>query len=98
MAKKLWSVFTEDMDHCYFTGSECVERHHIIGGSSRRASEKCGFVIPLRSDLHPNGVYFNPTPENKKIDMNLKQMAQEYYESHYGSREDFRREFGKSYL
>ena len=30
MAKRLWSVFTEDMDHCYFTGSPVVERHHIF--------------------------------------------------------------------
>lgn len=32
MAKKLWSVFTDDMDHCYFTGSPYVERHHIFEG------------------------------------------------------------------
>jgi len=25
-------------------------------------------------------------------------MAQEYYESHFGTREDFIKEFGKSYL
>ena len=30
MAKRLWSVFTDDMDHCYFTGSSMVERHHIF--------------------------------------------------------------------
>ena len=28
--KRLWSVFTNDMDHCYFTGIAPVERHHIF--------------------------------------------------------------------
>ena len=35
---------------------------------------------------------------DQKFDDSLKRMAQEYYEAHYGSREDFRSEFGKIYL
>ena len=54
--------------------------------------------MPLRYDLHPNGVRFKRTQENSTIDLQLKRMAQEYYETHYGSREEFRQEFGKSYL
>lgn len=97
MSKKLWSVFTDDMDHCYFTGSEPVERHHIFGGNpNRKNSEKYGFVIPLRPDLHPNGVFAGA--DVHRMDINLKQMAQEYFESHYGTREDFRKIFGKSWL
>ena len=96
MAKRLWSVFTDDMDHCFFTGYPGVERHHIFGSSRKEASEKRGFVIPLRPDLHPNGVMFDR--RNKDIDSRLKQMAQTYYEEHYGSRAEFIKEFGKSYL
>lgn len=100
MAKRLWSVFTEDMDHCYFTGSPYVERHHIFEGRQgyKKKSEARGFIVPLRYDLHPNGAGFQAAPENGQIDSKLKCMAQEYYESHYGSREEFRWEFGKSYL
>lgn len=98
MAKRLTSVFTDDMDHCFFTGSPFVERHHIFGSSNRKKSEKRGFILPLRYDLHPNGGSFNPTPENNKIDLKIKQMSQEYYESHYGDRKEFIDEFGKSYL
>ena len=72
--KKLWSCFTDDMDHCYYTGSAPVERHHIFGGSNRRNSEKYGFVIPLRPDLHPNGVHAGNGAH--QMDINLKQMAQ----------------------
>ena len=98
MKKRLYSVFTDDLSHCYFTGSCNVERHHIFGGSSRKASERRGFIIPLRPDLHPNGVHFRNNENNRQIDLYLKRMAQEYYESNYGNRDEFRKEFGKSYL
>ena len=97
MAKILTSVFTDDMDSCIFTGSPYIERHHIFGGSSRKASEKYGFVVPLRYDLHPNGARADRRYA-KQIDTHLKEMAQTYFEEHYGSREEFRVIFGKSYL
>ena len=92
----LKSVFTDDMEHCYFTGATPVEVHHIFAGSRRNASGKYGFVVPLRPDLHPNGVHAGK--DAKKIDTELKQMAQRYWEEHYGSRTEFRKVFGKSYL
>lgn len=97
--KRLHSVFTEDMDHCMFTGSAPVERHHIfysMGGGMRELCEKYGFIAPLRPDLHPNGVFAGQTA--KAVDLKLKTMSQEYYEKHYGTREQFIKEFGKSYL
>ena len=94
--KKLWSVCTDDMDHCYFTGYGPVERQHIFGGCNRKNSEKYGFVIPLRPDLHPNGALAGKN--SAEIDLKLKQMAQTYFEEHYGTRDDFREIFGKSVL
>lgn len=94
--KKLTSVFTDNMDCCIYTGSYIVERHHIFGGANRKLSEKYGFVVPLRPDYHPNGVHYNP--KNGDIDTQLKQAAQMYYEENIETREDFRREFGKSWL
>lgn len=96
MAKRLKSIFTDDMDHCMFTGCAPVERHHVFGGSNRKKSEKYHFVAPLRPDLHPNGVFAGE--HAKEVDLYLKQKAQAYYEEHIGSREDFIKEFGKSYL
>lgn len=96
MAKRLKSIFTDDMDHCMFTGTAPVERHHVFGGSNRKKSEKYHFVAPLRPDLHPNGVFAGE--HAKEVDLYLKQQAQTYYEEHIGSREDFIKEFGKSYL
>lgn len=96
MAKRLKSVFTDDMDHCIFTGSATVERHHIFGGANRKNSEKRNFVVPLRPDLHPNGV--NAGKHAKAVDLHLKDMAQRYYEEHIGTREEFMSEFGRNYL
>lgn len=101
LAKRLWSVFTDDMDHCYYTGSNVVERHHIFGGAYKNKSEKRGFIIPLRPDYHPNGVHYKrheKDGDEHDVDTELKQMAQIYYEEHYGTREEFIAEFGKSRL
>lgn len=92
----LKSVFTDDLEHCFFTGSAPVEVHHIFGGFRRKASTQYGFVVPLRPDLHPNGVFAGK--DAKRIDSYLKEMAQRYFEEHYGTREQFRKIFGKSYL
>lgn len=99
MAKRLKSVFTDDMEHCYFTGTPYCERHHIFGGYSSKArqySEEDGFVIPLAKDLHPNGAQGDG--KNNELDLTLKQMAQTYYEGHYGTRKQFIERYGKSYL
>lgn len=94
--KRLHSVLTDDMDSCMFTGAAPVERHHVFGGRNKKLSEKYGFIAPLRPDLHPNGVFAGK--HSKEVDTKLKTMCQQYYEEHYGTREQFIKEFGKSYL
>lgn len=69
-------MFTDDMEHCYFTGSPYCHRHHIFYGPYRKLSEKYGFVIPIATNLHefaPDSVHENP---NRGLDLKLKQMAQ----------------------
>jgi hypothetical protein len=94
--KRLTSVLTDDLDHCMFTGSAPVERHHVFGGPNRKKSTERGFIAPLRPDLHPNGVFAGE--QAKEVDMKLKTMCQKYYEEHYGTREEFIAEFGKNHL
>ena len=94
--KRLKSVLTDDMDHCMYTGSAPVERHHVFGGANKKRSEKYGFIAPLRPDLHPNGVFAGQAA--KAVDTELKQRCQRYYEEHCGTRKQFISEFGKSYL
>lgn len=94
----MWSALTDDMDHCMFTGTTPVERHHVYGATSKRKklSEKYGFIAPLRPDLHPNGSLAGKYAKN--IDIILKQRCQRIYEEQHGTRERFMEEFGKSYL
>lgn len=93
MSKKLWSIFTDDMDHCMYTGFYGVERHHVFSHThtERMLCEKYGFIAPLKADLHPNGVHAGK--EASKIDKDLRKRCREYYLEHYGTIEDFRREF-----
>lgn len=93
---KLTSVLTDDLDHCMYTGSPIVERHHVFGGFNRKRSTEYGFIAPLHPTLHPNGVQAGD--RWKEIDLELKQMCQRYYEEHHGSREEFIQEFGRSYI
>lgn len=83
---------------CFVCGTTLnLHSHHCFyGTSNRKQAEKRGLKVWLCSYHHNmsnEGVHFN-----KDLDIRLKTMSQEYYESHYGTREQFIREFGKSYL
>lgn len=99
MAKKLFSVLTDDLRHCYVTESPTVAIHHVFPGTGRRKlCEVYGFVIPLRPDYHTSSDYAVHMNPNKDLDLRLKQECQRYFEEHYGSRQDFISHFGKSLL
>lgn len=40
--KKLFSVLTDDLEHCIITGDANVAIHHVFNGSNRKLSEKYG--------------------------------------------------------
>lgn len=83
---------------CYVCGTTYnLHSHHIFPGKpNRQLSEKRGLKVWLC--LHHHTGSNEAVHNNKDLDLHLKQKAQEYYEEHYGSREQFRQEFGKSYL
>lgn len=74
-----------------------LHKHHIFfGTANRKLSEKYGCWCFLCADHHnmsDAGVHFN-----KALDLKLKRYAQEKWENENGTREDFIRTFGKSYL
>lgn len=94
------SIFTDDLDTCIISGYKgfMVERHHVFAGARKKACEKYGFIAPLRWDLHPNGAHATWNKETKEIDLFLKKECQKHYEENIGTRDDFIKEFGKSYL
>lgn len=75
-----------------------LEDHHVFFGTGNRAlSEKRGLKVWLCGETcHRNGK--NAVHKNRETDLYIKRHAQEVYESVYGDRSDFIREFGRSYL
>lgn len=88
------SVLQEKKECWVCERTENLHDHHIIYGSAnRKKSEKYGLKVwlcPYHHNMSDEGVHFN-----KALDLRLKQMAQSYFETHIGSRELFREEFGR---
>lgn len=87
----------QDKKECYVCGRvDQLHDHHIFyGTANRKVSEKYGLKVWLCYEHHTGneGVHFN-----HDLDGLIKRHAQRYYERNIGSRDDFRREFGKSWL
>ena len=82
---------------CFVCKKRQVHEHHIfMGTSNRKKSEQYGykvFLCPHHHNMSDEGVHFN-----KPLDLSLKAMAQKHFEKNHGSRADFIKEFGKSWL
>lgn len=81
---------------CYITGyTGSLHKHHIYGGPNRQISDKHGFWVWLRPELHNmsnQGVHFNKTLDNE-----LKMRCQEEFEKTH-SRDEFMKLIGRNYL
>ena len=81
---------------CYITGyTGALHKHHIYGGPNRRISDKHGFWVWLRPEMHNmsnEGVHFN-----KALDEELKMKCQAEYEKTH-TREEFMKLIGRNYL
>ena len=90
------SVLQTDKE-CWVCGTTYdLHDHHIIFGSRRKQSELYGLKVWLCAKHHNmsnEGVH-----HNRKLDLRLKRMAQEYYEEHCGTRGSWIEIFGKNYL
>lgn len=81
---------------CVVCGSPNIQRHHVIcGTANRKKSDKYGYIIPLCYEHHIGG---NGIHRNRGMDLRWKELAQQHYEKHVGTRQDFIKEFGKSWL
>lgn len=96
MKKTIKSIIVDDMDHCLVCGRAYPEIHHcIFGTSNRKKSDQYGLIVPLCADHHRGD---SGPHKNRSFDLYLKRAAQIAFELHYGNRDDFIKEFGKSYL
>ena len=91
------SIIQENKE-CYVCKNTIgLHSHHILyGTANRRMSELYGLKVwlcPKHHNMSDEGVHFN-----RELDLQLKKLAQEYYEANYGDRVDFRETFGRNYL
>lgn len=96
MAKYTESIIQTEQECfvCGFKGN--LQCHHIIfGNSNRKNSEKYGLKVWLCYEHHEgtHGVH-----NDRELDLKIKRIAQQRFEEVHGTREDFRKIFGKSYL
>ena len=82
---------------CYICGRTTnLHVHHLLHGTAnRKLSDKYGYWVYLCVEHH---VGHNGVHQKSELDMKFKQLAQMHYEKHKGTRQDFIREFGKSWL
>ena len=92
LERNRYSVFTEDLEHCYLCGKKKNDLHEVYAGRNRINSIKYGFVLPLCGECHSlnqNNPFFN--------DYWHKQ-GQIYWEDFIGTREEFISVFRRNYL
>lgn len=81
---------------CYLTHcTENLHKHHIFGGANRPISEKMGFYVYLRDDLHNLSNY--GVHNDYDLNLRLKQDCQRKFEKTH-TRQEFMSLIGKNYL
>lgn len=100
ICRKGWNMksIIQTEKECYVCNTtQNLHLHHCIAGTAnRRQSDKYGLTVWLcayHHNMSDEGVHFN-----KPLDIHLKKIAQEKFEVVHGSRNEFIKSFGKSYL
>ncbi len=91
---KLYSIMTEDLEHCFVCGRPFPQYHHIMNSANKAKSEEYGLILPLCLNHHTGAEGVHTKPEKM---LACKQMAQKKFEETH-SREEWIEIFGKSYL
>ena len=96
MKKNKSILVGDELDKCYLCGRYGrTEEHHIFGGPCRNASDKRGLLVHLCWTCHHTRVH--NSLDHSTMDY-LHAKGQMIYEERYGTREEFIKEFIRSYL
>ena len=95
MAKKRESILVDDLQYCLVCGRPHPHLHEVFFGRNRQRSICDKMVLPLCYEHHEgdSGPHMDRT-----TDLFYKKLAQEKWEATYGSRSEFIKLYGKSYL
>ena len=93
------SIVTEYDSICFFCGKPAVEEHHLLfGNGTRQLAEEDGIKVPTCKDCHTIGVKMCRVHDNPMAERLSKMLGQAIWEKEYGTRDQFRARYGKSYL
>lgn len=97
--KKTKSIVTDNDFACYFCGKPAVCEHHLIFGKGiRDLAEEDGLKVPVCNTCHTIGTLSGRIHDNSMAEKLSKKLGQAIYESKLGTREQFVKRYGRSYL
>ena len=92
LERNRYSVFTDDLEHCITCKRKKEHLHEIFFGINRQKSMQYNFVIPLCYKCHAE------MHRNYDWQDYWHVKGQEYWEKNIGTREEFIKVFGRSYI
>ena len=97
--KKTRSIVTNDTYACYFCGKKADCEHHLLfGNGTRKLAEEDGIKVPVCNTCHTIGPVIGRIHDNPVGEKLSKMLGQAIYENKIGTRDDFMKRYGKSYL
>lgn len=92
-------IVTEYENICIICGRAAEAEHHLIFGTAgRNLSEKYGLKVPICNGCHTMNEKCRRIHDNPMAEKLSKMLGQAIFEAKVGSRDDFRKIFGRSYL
>lgn len=92
------SIVTEYNNICFFCGCVAECEHHLLFGSRRELAEQDGLKVPICNRCHNMGKVTERIHNNPMAEKLSKILGQVIFESKIGTRQDFLKRYGKSYL
>lgn len=84
---------------CFFCGRPAECEHHLLFGKGiRPLAEADGLKVPSCNQCHNLGIVSGRIHDNAMAEKLSKMLGQAIYEKEIGTREDFRKRYGKSYI
>lgn len=93
------SIVTEYESVCFFCEAPAECEHHLLFGNGvRKLAEKDGIKVPICNRCHNMGNLLERIHDNSMAENLSKKLGQAIWEKEYGTREQFRKRYGQSYL
>lgn len=93
------SIVTKYTKICFVCGRPATEEHHLIFGRGRRKlAEEDGLKAPVCERCHRLNENIRKIHGNPMAEKLSKMLGQAVYETRLGTREEFQKRYGESYL